>query len=191
MSNQATSIVQPNVTRQSRNLLVYCCFNLSNSLTCWKNSSPPETVPCTIITQEWQPQDQTARASLLDNLISWREQDSTSGSSSYTDCNGIVHYSVSYGASMTRWRHGIKPRHCSFCPVDGQVNSGGWAHHFCNHCQKVYIVVQDQRIRAWIVFHLYVETIHRTSRTAWYLAWAHNIPCAGMFFAFLCTTAVL
>ena len=66
-------------------------------------------------------------------------ESSRSTESGYTDQNGILHIPVEFQKkSLTATR--VMPKRCFHCREEGVPNSGGWARHSCNVCQKSYCV---------------------------------------------------
>jgi hypothetical protein len=94
------------------------------------------SIPITILMQEDSPGQVSSPTSSGKNQISFCTS-SSSGLSSHTDSNGVVHFPVPFSPAKGS-RCGIKPRRCSLCHVEGKANSGGWARHSCNVCNKAF-----------------------------------------------------
>ncbi len=83
-----------------------------------------------------------SRAGFFTNAI-WKKNrisfftSSSSGLSSYTDSNGVVHVPVPFSPAKGSWC-GIKTGCYSLCHMEGKANSGGWGPHSWNVCNKAF-----------------------------------------------------
>jgi hypothetical protein len=121
------------------------------------SGSSTNNIPCTIMTYDNENAGSNNGSS---DISSPTEITNTSGLSQYTDCNGFIHCPVAFNSSQNSSRRGIKPRRCSYCREEGKPNSGGWARHYCSHCNKAYCC-PGPRNDGRNCFRLHVEEIRR------------------------------
>ncbi len=134
-------------------------FQLLSFADCLKKNSD-SSLPITILMQDDSPGLVSSPTSSGQRQQSLRT--TSSGISSHTDSNGVVHFPVAFSPSKGA-RCGIKPRRCAFCRTEGKANSGGWARHSCNVCNKAYCC-PSARNNYRDCFRDHVEAIKRTTR---------------------------